>query len=871
MNRWQTGRGIAATALSVALISSGSAIAAGGGGGGGGADTGSLYSDLILALRAEDGTPVLKEYHVDTDDDAVPDTYEYCVQPVSYERVPGIAKSESPLDGRDVWVIPLQGEWLGSTEPLPVEEIEACDPQPQYAMFVSETELERLNLTRTSESVLAKKAKDVKTKLTVADEISLDPAGRLVADGLVLDAAPEYASIYESLMTTGTIPGLPDSMAGPPASVPAGSADPYDAYKLAAVALGAAASKTVPINVDTVQYYNRVVGFTGSDSLPEWTGMYPFISSEDPDTSTAMPTDALPGGERFVDYSDFRYNRSQTFVGSVTWLDVAALRWKVTPILDAVPFSDITADPVGTRTLHGLVGFAQMADDARSVISYLHEHDVVLPGFFMDPVGVDTRAAQLKATTDPAVDFSSIPPRVFQTMPFQMTASLFNPWGGTAIDTARVRIRIDAGADPLAVGDVTAVSTEGPAVDFTADSGDLVGWWGPEAGFPVDPGYHASSTFEVTVGDSAPAGDYQVSLELVDVDAPAAVLAEDQAAVGVEPDALAVLWGGEVAPMATQEVYLPLSVRAYSSDATSGELTFRLTAPDDDPVTPVVEELGVGDVTVYGVYDDHMAAMPLSLAPSGNAVTGTWPADLNEGFTDIVWYLKLDATAPIGQYVVNLGISGGSDLAEPAYFTLVAAETHSQQPPGVGEDTTAPVVTLSLDGISEGVASFTVGVSEETSTLQARLTSSGVAGDWQDIVAGGLTYQDLSAGNHVVSVRAVDLAGNTATYALSFSASQSETAKHVDVNLTARNNAVGNDVIRVNAPSKAAGAVIKVFKVRRDGSLARPALVKGIANEKGNLWTVIKDPRKGITRTFVAKLGGTYYTLVSWSPETSIR
>ena len=59
--------------------------------------------------------------------------------------------------------------------PLPVAEIEACDAQPQYAMFVTETELERLNLTRTSDEVLARKIIDVEAKLTSADVVSPRP------------------------------------------------------------------------------------------------------------------------------------------------------------------------------------------------------------------------------------------------------------------------------------------------------------------------------------------------------------------------------------------------------------------------------------------------------------------------------------------------------------------------------------------------------------------------------------------------------------------------------------------------------------------------------------------------------------------------
>ena len=75
--------------------------------------TGSVYSDLVIALRAADGTPILKKYVVPAtlETDA---TIEYCVQPVSYELVPGVPESTNPVDGRTVHVLPLQGEWIGS-------------------------------------------------------------------------------------------------------------------------------------------------------------------------------------------------------------------------------------------------------------------------------------------------------------------------------------------------------------------------------------------------------------------------------------------------------------------------------------------------------------------------------------------------------------------------------------------------------------------------------------------------------------------------------------------------------------------------------------------------------------------------------------
>ena len=245
----------------------------------------------------------------------------------------------------------------------------------------------------------------------------------------------------------------------------------------------------MPITADTIQYYNRAVGFTTTDPLPSW-GTLSFIKSADPDETTPAPVDVLPAGENFVDYSGFSYNRSETFIGSVTYLDVAAMQWKVERVIDVVDWTNLTNEEIGTRTLNGLTAFAQMADDVRAVIVYLHENEVI-PGFYMDPVLTDTTADQLKAITDPAVQLVG-PEQVFQTLPFQMTGTLFNPWGGELIDTARVRVEVDAetALDPADL----AVTSGGEAITFTADGEDLAGWWGPDTGFPVAPGYKCPRT-----------------------------------------------------------------------------------------------------------------------------------------------------------------------------------------------------------------------------------------------------------------------------------------------------------------------------------------------------------------------------------------
>ena len=267
--------------------------------------------------------------------------------------------------------------------------------------------------------------------------------------------------------------------------------------------------------------------------------------SSRPSTPT-QPTRSTPT-ERFVDYTGFTYNRSETFKGSVTWLDVPTLTWKVSRITDVVPFGNLSSGEIGTATLTGITAFAQLADDVRALCNFIPDN-TFLPGFFMDVPGQDTTADQLKAIHDPAVDLGTLPENVFRTFPFEMTASLLNPFGGELIDTALLRLRIDA-ATAFAAGDVTAISTPGGvSVPFTVDAdGDLVGYWGPDAGFPVWPGYNVSTTFTATVADGAPLGAYTVTLELIDVTAPATVLADESGTIMVNDNATTLLWGDRAA------------------------------------------------------------------------------------------------------------------------------------------------------------------------------------------------------------------------------------------------------------------------------------------------------------------------------------
>ncbi len=246
-----------------------------------------------------------------------------------------------------------------------------------------------------------------------------------------------------------------------------------------------------------------------------------------------------------------------------------------------VPFTNLSNEPIGTRTLTGVTAFAQLADDVRAMCNFIPDNTFI-PGFFMDVPGVDTTATQERAIVDPAVDLNTLPENVFKTYPFQMTASLLNPWGGSLIDDARLRVTVDAADDFSSGSDVTATATgdsAGESIPFALVGGNLVGPWGPEEGFPVAPGYNVSTTFDVTVADSAPVGDYTVTLELVRSSAPDTVLAQETGTLTVHPNEATVLWGTPLPKLVTQGVTTTIPLQVYSPAAATGQLSWRSPAP----------------------------------------------------------------------------------------------------------------------------------------------------------------------------------------------------------------------------------------------------------------------------------------------------
>ena len=394
--------------------------------------TGDLYSDLVIALRDDDGVPELVGFPVE-------EPTEYCVQPISYTEIPGVASTTNLADGRTVWPVPLVGELGALAAPTAPgddddDELEVCDPQAEYAIYVSEVELERLNLVRAPDSVIAKKLEDLQARLEAADTVALDAAGRITTDitddvddagdpipPATVDASPDQAAIFYSIMTTGQIPGLGSS----PAALGG-----FDAWDLAAVGVGAAASKPAPINIDTIEYYGRISSVIEDyDPIAPWE--VNFLDS-DP-----------PGDEQFIDFEAFEYDRADVFKGCATWLDVPELTWKVSNLLDLVDFRQIGASAPGSENV---AGFAQLADDVRATILWLHENEGVEGYFQADPVFEETCEAQREIVKDITAGDDITPPTLtWLTVPDDITDSTDATFSFSVDDAITVLCTLDAG------------------------------------------------------------------------------------------------------------------------------------------------------------------------------------------------------------------------------------------------------------------------------------------------------------------------------------------------------------------------------------------------------------------------------------------
>lgn len=298
-----------------------------------GTKKGTLFGDMYVLLRDENGVPILSEAGF--------------VQPVNADGVP----IELDAEGAPV--------------------------NPDLAI---EVELGRQNVGRSPKFVLSTRYEEAIAAINDADEVTVDPSGRLmlitnddpateVDESAVktIDAPLENLALYVELMNTGTLAGvLTEATEDDPTTSVDESSPPVFSADLqnlidgnftsedlveAATLFAGAADKTGTILVDNVVYMNSILDITGT--------------IEDPlDESNKT---------EYVDYSDFTYDRLSTW-GTVTAdvliYDTSTGNW--------VPTNDVnimTAVFGGTNvSLDDAAGFTQAADDALQVIEFIHEY-----------------------------------------------------------------------------------------------------------------------------------------------------------------------------------------------------------------------------------------------------------------------------------------------------------------------------------------------------------------------------------------------------------------------------------------------------------------------------------------------------------------
>lgn len=227
---------------------------------------------------------------------------------------------------------------------------------PEYEALVQEVDIGRTNVARAPEDVLDGRSEEVLEILNAATAISFDPAGRLVVtvDGVTstIDSPLENLSIYIALMETGTIEGVVN-----PALDGLFLTDgvmTIEDMEAAATFLAAATDKSSAFTTDEIAYLNLIL-----DIQPQ----------------TIEGTDVTYSA---IDFSEFEYDREATFDGLLTTVLVQQDdgSWVETEIdvYDAV----FDGEP-DTATDGTLEAFTQAADDARAVISFIHEYEVPVP------------------------------------------------------------------------------------------------------------------------------------------------------------------------------------------------------------------------------------------------------------------------------------------------------------------------------------------------------------------------------------------------------------------------------------------------------------------------------------------------------------
>lgn len=248
-----------------------------------------------------------------------------------------------PILTPEGWVQPLDSE--GNLVALDDE------GHPVDETLTQEVEMGRLNVSRAPASVLDRRAEEVVTLLNQATALSTDAAGRLVltVDGedKTIDSPLENLAIYVALMTTGTIPGVAD-LPGTEFDHLVDGTYTLDDLGSAASFIAAATDKTGEFSPDEIAYVDVFLGINT--------------------TTVGSVTYSQ------VDYGGFTYDRETTY-GDVT-ASVLVEQADGSFVPTVINVFDTIFESTDASDANTLDAFTLAADDARTVVNYVHEFEI---------------------------------------------------------------------------------------------------------------------------------------------------------------------------------------------------------------------------------------------------------------------------------------------------------------------------------------------------------------------------------------------------------------------------------------------------------------------------------------------------------------
>jgi hypothetical protein len=223
-----------------------------------------------------------------------------------------------------------------------------------------EIELGRLSVGRSPTRVLAAQLDEAVKSINDATSLSLDSAGRIVltlSDGTTqtIDSPLENLALYVELLNTGTVAGVDTTKLEMLGFNEDGTISDADLLKIASSLFAAASDKTISITIDSIEYMNAILDLTATLDANK-DGVI-----DDQDAS-------------FIDFTEFTYDREATYSSlTVTILETSdgGATWVPTEVnVYAAVFNSTEL------TASNVAGFTAAADDARTVINFLHTYSV---------------------------------------------------------------------------------------------------------------------------------------------------------------------------------------------------------------------------------------------------------------------------------------------------------------------------------------------------------------------------------------------------------------------------------------------------------------------------------------------------------------